>query len=62
MENILMLISTRVVVTVRQLDLLTMQQIQEIDTKRMRKSNAQLLPPFANILSVKLRGSLAHIL
>jgi hypothetical protein len=46
----------------RQVGPLTNEQLQEIDTKRMRKSNGHLIPISANILSAKLRERFAHLL
>ncbi len=46
----------------RQIGPLTNEQLQEIDTKRMRKSSNHLLPPSSNILSAKLRERFAHLL
>ena len=40
----------------------TLEQLQEIDTKRMRKCTRQPLPPAANLLSAKLRERFAYLL
>jgi hypothetical protein len=45
----------------RQLGPFSMEQLREIDTKRMRKCNSQLLTPSPNILSVKLRERFAYL-
>ena len=41
---------------------LTQEQLQEIDTKRMRRAGHQMIPLSSNILSVKLRERFAHLL
>ena len=46
----------------RQIGPLNFEQLQEIDTKRMRKSNGHLIPLSGNILSAKLRERFAHLL
>ena len=45
----------------RMLGPLTQEQLQEIDTKRMRRNNQHILPPAPNILSVKLRERFAYL-
>ncbi len=45
----------------RMLGPLTQEQLQVIDTKRMRRNNQHILPPAPNILSVKLRERFAHL-
>ena len=45
----------------RMLGPLSREQLQEIDNKRMRKSNMHILPPAPNILSANLRDRFAHL-
>ena len=45
----------------RMLGPLSNEQLQEIDAKRMRKSNQHILDPAPNILSVKLRERFAYL-
>ena len=45
----------------RMLGPLTHEQLQEIDTKRMRRTNQHVLPPAPNILSAKLRERFAYL-